>query len=113
MSLRIAKINELIRQQLADILSKEVSFKKGVLVTIAKVDTTPDLRYTRISLSIFPEKERNYVVKTVAKEAYQIQGKLNKKLHLRPLPRVEFKTDETEVQADKVERLLEELKREE
>lgn len=109
MSLRIEKINELVKKDVAEIIMRELSLKAGVFVTIPKVDTTPDLRYTRVSVSIFPDKEIDYVMKTLQKEMYRIQGSLNKKLHMRPLPKIEFKLDMTESQADEIERLLKEI----
>lgn len=109
MSQRIAKINELIKAHINDIILKDLSLKEGVFVTIARVDTSSDLRYTHISFSIFPEKERDYVMKTLAKEIYKIQGALNKKLHMRPLPRINFELDTTESKADKIEKLLKEI----
>jgi len=109
MSQRIAKINSLIRQYLAEILIKNLSLKLGVFLTIAKVDTTPDLRYTRIFLSVFPEKEIDYVEQTLKKEKYLLQGSLNKKLHMKPLPKIVFQIDTTEAQADKIEKILQSL----
>jgi ribosome-binding factor A len=106
---RIEKMNELIRQKIGELLMREVSFKAGVLVTTSKVDTTPDFRYTRIFLSVYPEKEANYVIKTLQNEIFDIQGKLNKALQVRPLPRIQFMVDETEIEADKVEKLLEQI----
>jgi len=106
MSQRIQKINSLIRKHIAEILIKDLSLKSGVFLTVSKVDTTPDLRYTRVFLSVFPEKETHYVEETLKKEAYLLQGALNKKLHMKPLPKLVFKTDATEVEADKIEKIL-------
>ncbi len=109
MSQRIEKINQVIKKNINDILTQDLSLKEGVFVTIAKVDTTPDLRYTRIFVSVFPEADINYVLKTLQKEISKIQGKLNKKLYMKPLPKVEFKIDMTEIEADKIEKLLKEI----
>ena len=106
MTHRISKVNELIKQQISEIISRELNLKPGVFLTIAKVDTSKDIRYTRISISIFPEKETNYAMETLRKEAYFIQGKLNKKLFIKIIPKIEFTLDTTEVKADKVEKLL-------
>ncbi|PIP27793.1 MAG: hypothetical protein COX29_04610 [Candidatus Moranbacteria bacterium CG23_combo_of_CG06-09_8_20_14_all_35_22] len=106
---RINKINELIRKHTNDIILKDLSLKDGVFITIAKVDTTPDLRYTRVFVSIFPEKEISYAMKTLEKEIFQIQGILNKKLSMRPLPKIEFRLDLTESKADEIEKLLKEI----
>lgn len=109
MSQRISKINELIKAHINDIILKELSLKEGVFVTIAKVDTSSDLRYTRIFVSVFPEGERRYIMKTLEKEIYKIQGALNKKLHMRPLPKIIFRLDITESVADEIEKLLKEI----
>jgi ribosome-binding factor A len=109
MSKRIHKINNLIRTSINDILIKDLSLKSGVFVTISKVDTTPDLRYTRVFASIFPESEINYALKALEREAYRIQGQLNKKLHMKPLPKIEFRIDMTESRADEIEKILKEI----
>lgn len=109
MSTRIDKINELIRHHVNDIILKDLSLKSGVFVTISKVDTTPDIRYTRVFISIFPEKEIRYATKTLDREIFKIQGSLNKKLSMRPLPKIEFRVDMTESKADEIEKLLKEI----
>lgn len=109
MSPRITKLNKLIKEHLGEIFQRELSLKPGVFLTIAKVDTTPDVRYTRVSISVFPYKESNYALKTISKEIFSIQGKLNKKLVMRPLPRLQFSLDSTEENADKIEKILMEV----
>ena len=107
---RIQKINDLIQQYVGEIILKELSLKEGVFITIPRVDTSPDFRYTRVFVSIFPDKEISYALKTLQKELFHIQGELNKKLRMRPLPRITFHSDLTESNADKIEKLLKEIK---
>ena len=83
--------------------------KLGVFLTVTKVDTTPDLRYTRIFVSVFPEKEFHYVSETLKKERLRMQKTLHKRLHMKPLPKIEFVLDNTEAEADKIEKILLEL----
>lgn len=109
MGQRLEKINSLIQNNISEILVKNLSLKLGVFLTVSKVDTTPDLRYTRISLSVFPEKETNYVLETLKKEKYMLQGSLNKKLHMKPLPKIVFIIDPTEARADEIEKILRDL----
>lgn len=106
MSQRIIKLNKLIRTYLGEILQRELSLKTGVFVTISKVDTSPDLRYTRVSLSVFPFKDSDYALKTINKEKFSIQGALNRRLALKPLPRLVFQIDPTEEKADEIEKIL-------
>ena len=109
MNLKIDRINRLIQRYAGDIILKELSLKEGVFITIVKVDTSPDFRYTKVFISVFPEKETDYALKTLGKELYNIQGDLNRKLHSKPLPRISFHLDTTERKADEIEKLLKEI----
>ena len=106
---RIERINELIRTTIAEIISRELELPLGVFVTVVKVDTSRDLRYARVFVSVFPEKKFGKTMELLQKKIYTVQGIINKKLHMKPLPRLEFVADKTEAEADKIEKLLKEL----
>lgn len=106
MSLRVEKINKLVKYYLNDIFLTHLSFKKDVFVTITKIDTSSDFRYTQAFISVFPEKEFPYVLKTLQKEIFFIQKKMNEKLQMKIFPRIKFKADNTEMEAEKIEKLL-------
>lgn len=108
---RIDRINELIKETLARIILEEAEIPSGVFVTIAKVDTSRDLRYTRVFVSVFPEKRFGQAMGLLDKKIYLIQGSLNRKLSLKPLPKIEFVADKTEVEADKIERILKSVRK--
>jgi ribosome-binding factor A len=103
---RILKINEFIAQELSLLFERELSLKPGVLATIARVDTTHDLRYTRVFVSAFPEGESQYVIRTLAHEKRNLQKKLHQKLVMKQKPKLAFLLDATESEADVVEKLL-------
>ncbi len=106
---RLLKINELVRKYIDEIILRDLQIKTGVFITIAKVDTSADFRYTQVFISVFPEGEFNYAIKTLKKELHFIQKELNRKLRTKPSPRVVFIEDFTELKADKIEKLLKEL----
>ncbi len=106
MSLRIQKVNSLIKEQISEIFTRELNLKEGVFLTVVKVDTTKDLRYTRIFISVFPEADRNYVLVALKNEKNKIQKVLNKKLTMKILPKIIFKLDTTEAEADEIEKIL-------
>jgi ribosome-binding factor A len=103
------KVNELIRQKTAEIVTREVSFKPGVFVTVTKANTSPDLRHARVMVSVLPLSEGEYVMKTLKHELYSLQRSLNGQLHMKPLPRIAFELDSTEDEAQKVEDILKDL----
>lgn len=106
------KVNSLIREEIADIFNRELDLKPGVFLTVLKVDTTSDLRYTNIFVSVFPEKEGNYALVALKNEKSNVQRILNKKLHMKVVPRVVFKLDKTEAEADIIEGLLRQIENE-
>lgn len=109
MSQRIQQINKLINRSVNEIITRELNLKSGVFVTLTKVDTSSDLKYSTVFVSIFPTSETNYVAETLKKEIYKIQGSLNKKLGLKFFPKIKFKVDTTESRADEIEKLLKKI----
>ncbi|MFA5926220.1 MAG: 30S ribosome-binding factor RbfA [Parcubacteria group bacterium] len=106
---RIDRINELIKNTLAQVIQEEAEIPLGVFLTVTKVDTSRDLRYARVFVSVFPEKKFGETLRRLEKKVYSIQGILNKKLNMKPLPRIEFISDRTEAQADEIEKILKDL----
>ncbi|MCK5466376.1 30S ribosome-binding factor RbfA [Candidatus Parcubacteria bacterium] len=110
MTQRILKINKLIKQELGKIIFTDVDFPKNIILTITKVDTSADLRYADVFISVLPD-EMNIEIKRELKEnIYFIQGKLNKKLHMKPLPRIRFMIDKSGEYVEKIGKLIEENK---
>lgn len=109
MSQRIQKINALVHQRVSELISRELSMKPGVFITITKVDTSRDLRYTRVSVSVFPEKDIDYAMQALKNGKGAIQKALHQALNIKPLPRLTFVYDPTEASADKIEKILLEL----
>jgi len=106
---RIPKLNSLIKQYVAEIIAQDLSLKPSIIFTVTKVDTAKDLSYADVFISVFPEKEHRYLLKTLEKEIYFIQKKLNQKLVIKKFPRLRFSLDTTEAQADKIEKILQKL----
>lgn len=111
MSHRLAQINELIQRELSQIISREIDFAEGILVTIVGVETSPDLEKAKIWLSIFPIQKSKEVIKFLNKKIGYLQGLLNRRLVMRPLPRIKFLIDKTEAKAAEIENLLNQIKK--
>ncbi len=106
MSHRIAQINELLRHEVGQLLLTEVDFPAGCLVTITSVTTSKDLRHATLWISVIPGTLTGKALERIKKNIGAIQHSLNKRLHLKPLPRIKFKVDEIEQEAQKMEELL-------
>lgn len=113
MSHRISQINEVIRQQLSNILLTEIEFPKGCLTTIIRVETSKDLRYARVWISVMPSYYIPKVLEKLNKNKGHLEYLLHQKLSMKPLPKLNFKIDETEKKAAEIEALLDSIKEKE
>jgi ribosome-binding factor A len=109
---RIQKVNELIKREVSKILLREVDLPEGVLVTVTRVESSADLKKTKIWISVFPENQMNKINKILNYQIYNIQQKINKLLRMRPIPKIKFVEEKNISQASKIEELLEKIKNE-
>jgi len=107
---RILKINKLIKQELGKIILTDIDFPRDIILTITKVKTSADLRYADVFISVLPDKKDIEVKKMIEENIYFIQGKLNKKLFMKPLPRIRFVIDRSGEYVEKIGRIIEENK---
>lgn len=112
MTNRIAKINKHLQRTVGEILLKEADLPLDVLVTISRVETTPNLRFSDIWLYVNPEARALEILDILQPQMYDIQGALNRSLQLRPLPRIRFRYDAGGVYADSINKKLDEIKHE-
>ena len=113
MSKRIPQVNQLIKEELSQIILKEIDFSRDILVTITRVETTKDLISAKVFISVMPEEKSSLVFATLNHQIYFLQQKLNKRLKMRPIPKIEFREEKTTVEAAKIEEILAKLKKEE
>ncbi len=109
---RAQRFNELIKKELGKIIFNFLDVKSGVLVTITQVLTNPNLFISDVYISVYPSSEAKKILDKLNRSIYQIQQLLNRKLEVRPVPKIIFKHDKNPEEADKVEKLLEEIKHE-
>lgn len=107
--LRVKRFNELIKIELGKIIFDFLDVKPGILVTVTRVITAPDLFSAAVFISIYPDGEKNAVFNKLNRSIYQIQQLLNKKLKIRPVPKIIFKRDSNPEEASEVEKLLKDI----
>jgi ribosome-binding factor A len=112
MKKRIARINELIKKEFSQILLREIDFPREILVTVTRVETTPDLRESKIFISIWPEEKQKNILNNLSKRIYFFQQKINKRLKMKFIPKLIFLSEEKTKEASKIEEILEKLKKE-
>ena len=107
---RIDQINNLMQKILAEMIEKDFCASRNVLVSLIRVECSGNLQEAKVFISVIPDKERENIVSILEKNAWQFQEKLNRKLRMRPVPKIIFVGDELPEQAQEVETILEKLK---
>jgi len=106
MSNRIDKVNSLLQQEIGKILLRDFAFSPEILVTLTRVQATPNLIEARVYISVFPEEKADAILNALGKSTYDIQYKINRLLKMRPVPKIMFLKESEISKAAKVEELL-------
>lgn len=112
MTERIPQVNELLQQELGTILLREFDVPENTLVTLTRVDTAPNLQQAKIYISVMPEERGFEVLRLLQKEVYEMQQLLNKRLNMRPVPRIEWVLETKTIEAQEIEEILDKIKEE-
>jgi len=111
MSKRIQRVNQLIKRELSQILLKEFEFPKDVFVTLTRVETSLDLIQAKVFLSVMPESKFPQILEILNRQIYDLQQKLNKRLKMKFIPKIEFREEKETREAGRIEEILEVLKK--
>jgi len=106
MRYRIERLNELIKQVLGRIILEEEDFGPGVLVTIMKVETSDDILHSDVFISVFPTEKGEGALERLTRHVFPLQQMLNRKLQMRPVPKIRFVLDKTEAEAQEIDELM-------
>ena len=107
---RIEKVNSLIQRELGNIILKEVDVFPGTLLTITRVECAGNLFSCKVYISVIPEESFKEVLALLNRHIYDLQQQLNKKMQMRPVPKMIFAKETKTVEASRIEELLEEIK---
>ncbi len=107
---RIQQVNQLIKKELGQIILREGDFSKNVLVTITRVETSRNLIHAKVYVSVLPETQSGKILEILSRQIFDIQQLLNKRLRMRPIPKIMFIEEKQTAEAGKIEQLLQEIK---
>ena len=108
---RVQRVNQLIKKELNQIILKEIDFPKDVLVTMTRVETSANLIQAKVYISVIPADKSDQVSAALKYNIYDLQQELNKRLRMRPIPRIIFIQEKKTQEAGKIEELLEKIRK--
>jgi ribosome-binding factor A len=107
---RTSQLGDMIRNDLAGILQREMRDPDLAFVTVTDVEVAPDLRFARVFVSILggPEAEEKAMA-ALKKAKTRVRYLLAQRAALRCTPQLDFRLDQTAAHADRIEQLLNEV----
>ena len=93
---RILLINEEIQKELSNLLRKVKDPRvQDVMISITRVETTPDLRYTKVYVSFLQEDKAADAMKGLKSAAGFLRRQLGTNLKLRYAPEIVWALDDS------------------
>ena len=108
-SRRIERINHLLRQEIAELLTREVkdATLNTSLISITDVDTSPDLRLAKVYFSVYGDEDEIEQARAhLTRASGFLHHNLKERLDLRHTPHLEFVLDRSLARGDRIMRLM-------
>ena len=111
MAHRIERVNSLIRQEISELLQRQVKDPRlGNFITVNEVSTSPDLKYARVFVSCIDSGvEKEEVLSALASASGFFRREVAKSLKLRYTPELIFQWDDSIERAEHISQLIDEV----
>ncbi len=111
MGRRPERLGEAIREEVARMIVFELKDPRLGLVTVTRVEVTPDLSHARVHVGVLgDERERRKSLEGLQRASGFVRHELARRLGIRQVPEIDFRYDKGLDATDRVARLLEEEK---
>lgn len=110
MTARTEQLDQLLRQEIAEIVTRDVADPRIGFATITDVETTPDLRHADVWVSVIGQPaERHATIVALGRAMPFVRRELGHRLRLKRIPELHVKLDDTAERGTRVLRLLHDL----
>lgn len=108
---RTRRVAELIRSELSGLLLAEFQDAASGLITITRVEVTPDLLIARVFLSVFGGQDPRALLERIERSRGALRRALASRVKLKYNPELFFALDPGPEYQDRIDRLIEETKK--
>src|SRR5689334_19574979 len=109
MTQRTARLDELLREEISDVVRREVDDPRIGFVTITDVEVSPDLRHANVWVSIIgSQDERKQALRALSHAMPFVRGRLGR-LRLKRIPELHVKEDDSAERGTRVLAILDDL----
>ena len=107
---RQERVADLLRDEVMDIIQREMSDPRLGLVSVTRVEMSPDMKDARLFVSVYgDDDEQARALVALNNAAGFIRRTLAPRLRMRVIPDISFRLDRSMAHAENVARILREL----
>ena len=108
---RLTRINDELQKELSNIIRMDVKDPRiGALTSVLRVETTQDLRYCKVYISVLGnDEEKQSVMKGLKNANGFIRHLIAQRVNLRITPELIFKLDDSVEYAVRINKLIDEV----
>ncbi len=106
---RSARVSDLIREEVADIIMFKIKHKTLGFVTVTGAKISSDLRNAIIYVSVLVDEEKIRTLRKLNESKTFIKGELGKRLKMKFVPTIVFRIDEAVEYGRKIDNMLDNL----
>jgi ribosome-binding factor A len=104
------RVGDQVRQELAELIARDVQDPGIGFLTITRVKLTPDLQQARVFYTtIGDEKQRAETAKALRRATPFLRRQVGQRLRLKHVPELQFFYDESIERQDRIERILQDI----
>ena len=92
---RIGRINEEIQRELSTLIRTVKDPRVSGMISVTAVNTTPDLKFCKVYISVLDKSDVNQVLKGLKSAAGFLRRELGRTLNLRNTPELSFVRDDS------------------
>ena len=109
MSERTARLDELLREEISSVITREVDDPRIGFLTITDVEVSPDLAHANVWVSVIGStEEKKQTLRALAHAMPFVRQRLGK-LRLKRIPNLHVREDETAARGTRILHILDEL----
>lgn len=113
MSRRTRQVGEFLKEELTDIIRREVKDPRVGFMSLTEVEMSPDLRSARVFVSVLgTDEERAATLAALRSAAGYIRHHLKPRLRMRQIPELDFRDDRSMEHAAEISRAIAQIQRE-
>lgn len=111
MTRRTRQVGELLREELDDIIRRDVKDPRIGFFSVTLVEVPTDLRSAKVYISVLgPDKEREATLAALRNAAKFIRHQLKPRLRMRQIPELDFRDDRSMEYAQHISETLKDIK---